>query len=196
MTRMRQNRLLFKKEEEKSMTPRAHLDPRSRDYALQTVEFLKLCLESQRIEKKRIDAELAKIEKYRHWEVLGYPDKDSLLKDKVGMGSAEIDERTRQADETPKVVKSGSVGRGRNRVDNIKPNHQGGTGQSYLLGRMKRVAPEIVQGWVEGKYPSVRQAAIAAGIVKVPTPLQAALKAYNKLSDSDKAEFLRLIGAR
>jgi hypothetical protein len=39
-----------------------------------------------------------------------------------------------------------------------------------------------------GEFPSVRQAAIAAGIVKVPTPFEAAMKAVKKLSAAESAE--------
>lgn len=63
------------------------------------------------------------------------------------------------------------------------------------VAQIAKRRPDILEDMKAGKYPSVRQAAIAAGIVRVPTPLEVALKAYNKLSDSDKAQFHRQIGA-
>ena len=74
-------------------------------------------------------------------------------------------------------------------VDNVNiPMPKGGNQSTYLLKRLKRDAPEIADDYIDGKYPSVRQAAIAAGIVKVPTPYQAALKAVTKLSRSEWLE--------
>lgn len=63
-----------------------------------------------------------------------------------------------------------------------------GNKAEYLLRRLKRDAPEIANDYIDGKYPSVRQAAIAAGIVKVPTKYETALKATSKLSRTEWLE--------
>ena len=62
-------------------------------------------------------------------------------------------------------------------------------GKSYLLKRLKRDNPEIAEDYIQGNYPSVRQAAIAAGIVKVKTPLEIAMAAFKKLTDDEKEVF-------
>ena len=57
-------------------------------------------------------------------------------------------------------------------VDNINLTNdepKGGTSATYLLKRLKRDAPEMAEAYIQGEYKSVRAAAIAAGIVKVPT---------------------------
>ena len=55
----------------------------------------------------------------------------------------------------------------------------------YLLARLARDHPEILDGYERGDYPSVRQAAIAAGIVKLLPPLESVKKAITKLSSED-----------
>jgi hypothetical protein len=46
-----------------------------------------------------------------------------------------------------------------------------GRGANYLISRLKRDRPEILSQLQAGEFPSVRQAAIAAGIVTPDTPL-------------------------
>lgn len=65
-----------------------------------------------------------------------------------------------------------------------------GNGASYIVRRLKRDAPEIAQALARGEYPSARAAGIAAGIIKVPTALEVAQKAWFKLSDRERADFL------
>ena len=60
-----------------------------------------------------------------------------------------------------------------------------GNSQDYLLARLARDHPEILDGYERGDYPSVRQAAIAAGIVKLLPPLESVKKAITKLSSDD-----------
>lgn len=64
-----------------------------------------------------------------------------------------------------------------------------GTDPEYLASRIARDAPEILAKMKEGEYPSVRAAAIDAGMVKVATSLQKAQKVYLKLSESEKIAF-------
>lgn len=76
-----------------------------------------------------------------------------------------------------------------NQGDNITlkgPKIERGTSASYLARRLMRDAPEIFRRLEAGEFPSVRQAAIAAGIVKVPTPLEKARRAVAKLSDEER----------
>jgi hypothetical protein len=58
----------------------------------------------------------------------------------------------------------------------------------YLIARLKRDAPTIAEGLARGEYRSVRQAAIAAGIVKVPTALAQAKRLVNKLGSAEREE--------
>jgi len=58
----------------------------------------------------------------------------------------------------------------------------------YLIARLKRDAPAVAEGLARGEYRSVRQAAIAAGIVKVPTALDQAKRWVKKLDHGEREE--------
>jgi hypothetical protein len=61
----------------------------------------------------------------------------------------------------------GEVGNGRSRDSDGKPTPvKGGNNSDYLVRRLKRDAPEIAKRLAKGEFPSVRAAAIEAGIVK------------------------------
>lgn len=61
---------------------------------------------------------------------------------------------------------------------------------STIIRRLKRDRPDIAEGLANGEYRSARQAAIAAGIIKPPTPLETARKAIYKLTDEEFAQLL------
>ncbi len=63
------------------------------------------------------------------------------------------------------VAVKGSVGRGRNRCSDTTPIGDD-RGADYLTARIARDHPAILQDMQSGKYKSVRQAALAAGIVR------------------------------
>jgi len=66
-----------------------------------------------------------------------------------------------------------------------------GTNPEYLAARIARDRPDILERMKAGEYPSVRAAAIEAGIVKVPTALDTLRKAWTKASADERATFLR-----
>lgn len=65
-----------------------------------------------------------------------------------------------------------------------------GRGAAYLAARLKRDHADIAAQLAAGKFKSVRAAAIAAGIVKPPTPLDLLRRDWSKASDVERAEFL------
>ena len=86
----------------------------------------------------------------------------------------------------------------KNNVDNVNivsSKTKGGNQADYLAARIKRDHPAIAAGIAAGEYPSIRAAAIAAGIVNVPTALEAAKRAALRLNDADRAELLRWLGS-
>ena len=66
----------------------------------------------------------------------------------------------------------------------------GSNSATYLTSRLKRDAPDIAKRLEKGEFKSVRKAAIEAGIVIVPSVLEQAKRAFLKLSDLDRNEFL------
>lgn len=75
-----------------------------------------------------------------------------------------------------------------------KGGNVGGENISYLVRRLRRDAPEIADALERGEYPSARQAAIAAGILKVPTPLDILRAAWRKASKEERDQFIEEIG--
>jgi hypothetical protein len=91
------------------------------------------------------------------------------------------------------TVKQGGDQRSKNiKVDNINID-RGGTGAEYLLRRLAKTEPAIVKRYESGEFPSVRAAAIEAGIIKIPSAVDVAVKAYLKLSTADRSKFANRI---
>ena len=97
----------------------------------------------------------------------------------------------------PALPGHGEVGNSRSRVDIVKSTI-GGNSQSYLAARLKRdldnpekIAPEVSARIKAGEFTSVRAAAVAAGIVKVKTPLQQVQYLWPKLTADERLAFLQ-----
>jgi hypothetical protein len=65
-----------------------------------------------------------------------------------------------------------------------------GTSSSYLLRRLARLGDDWMDRYEAGEFASVRQAAIAAGIVKVPSVLDQLRKLWAKASEADRRTFM------
>ena len=61
---------------------------------------------------------------------------------------------------------------------------------SYLAARIKRDHPDIAERIEAGEFKSMRQAAIAAGIIHVKTPLEQLAYWWKKADDDERAAFL------
>jgi hypothetical protein len=69
-----------------------------------------------------------------------------------------------------------------------------GTGSAYLLRRLARLGGDWLDRYEAGEFGSVRRAAIAAGIVKLPSVLDQLRKLWAKASDADRRTFMEEIG--
>jgi len=81
-------------------------------------------------------------------------------------------------------------GRGKKAVDNIKGFTGGGTSKSYLASRLKRDHPDVAKRVEAGEFRSIRAAAVAAGIVRVKTPLDELNYWWGKASDEERRVFM------
>jgi hypothetical protein len=120
----------------------------------------------------------------------------SGLKEPVSDSRARL---ARLVEETPKLEPHGS-----NQYVSASGNEKGGHSErmsikygensTYLVARLKRDAPKIAARLAVGEFSSVRAAAIEAGIIKVRTPMENLLKAWQKVSKEEqelfKKEFL------
>lgn len=84
--------------------------------------------------------------------------------------------------------------RGKKRVDNVKSS-QGGNDASYLVRRLKRDHPSIAEALARGEYPSARAAAIAAGVVKVPTLLDLFARLWSKASPEEREAIRKAVSS-
>ncbi len=74
----------------------------------------------------------------------------------------------------------------------IKTSDGRGTNKAYTLDRLHRQAPELYEEVKAGNL-SANAAAIKAGFRKKDTPLEAAIKAFNKLSEKERILFIEHI---
>jgi hypothetical protein len=84
-----------------------------------------------------------------------------------------------------------SEARSTDQVANGTLKAKGSNQAAYLAARIKKVRPDIAAAVERGEYRSMRAAAISAGIITPPTPLQIVLKLLPQLSDKDWQQVLR-----
>jgi hypothetical protein len=90
--------------------------------------------------------------------------------------------------EVSKLTDHGTNQHTREGHDNIMSSRQG-TSAAYLAGRLKRDRPDIAAQVEQGKFRSIRAAALEAGIIKEPTPLQLLRRAWAKASPAERRQF-------
>ena len=164
-----------------------------------------LCRQDMQRQATGLQSIIKKLEKHEGWKALGFASLNLLCHATLDLD----DEQVQAIREARRGVTIGQVlaraknveplaehgnqegqNNSRNRVDNIK-SVQGGTSAEYLVRRLKRDRPDIAVALGRGEYSSARAAAIAAGIVKVPTPLQEAKKLVAKMNATERRQLAR-----
>lgn len=179
--------------------PRELRDPRSREYAIQTMRSLKRFLESKTFDAKHVADELHLIKQYKHWEVLGFKDLNAYVRAEVGITLKKLKARLAQdlaADpDVPPALPEGTAGPGRGKT--VADRHGLSTLSSEsverIVRRLKRDHPEIAEALGRGEFVSARAAGIAAGFIKPKTVLEQIVKLLPKLSDDEREELRRLL---
>ena len=85
---------------------------------------------------------------------------------------------------------------GKNQGDFVILKTTRGNASSYLAARIRRDHPEIVKRIEAGEFKSMRRAAIAAGVIRIPTKLELIKRYWKKLSEQERQEFLVWIGSK
>jgi hypothetical protein len=111
---------------------------------------------------------------------------------------AERKDAAKRAKEAKPLKANGEAGNGRSSLDNIKAT-DGGTSAEYLTARIARDNPEILERMKAGEFPSVRAAALEAGIVQkrvsVPIDVTKAASAIQKhFTPEEVAQIFEIIG--
>jgi hypothetical protein len=68
-----------------------------------------------------------------------------------------------------------------------------GNGAAYLSARIARDRPDVLARMKAGEFKSVRAAAVAAGIVRAKTPLDALHAAWRKATAAQRRQFLEAV---
>ena len=72
---------------------------------------------------------------------------------------------------------------------------RGSTQADYILARLERDRPDILNEFHQGVHKSARAAGIAAGIIKVPSNYEQAIKAIGKLTPDELLMLKEYLGA-
>jgi len=165
----------------------------SRPWALWVVGQAKLQREELERDASALRRLISKMQKHEAWKALGVPSFDMLCTTQLRLSADEVSSvlkaRKGQSLGTVLGTHGGKREKGK-QVDNIKL--KGGTQSAYLAARLRRDHPTAV--FDESIRGSVRQAAIAAGIVKVPSVLDRLRKLWSKASDADRRTFMDEVG--
>jgi hypothetical protein len=87
--------------------------------------------------------------------------------------------------------KHGRPAKGEEKGDNV--TFKRGNQAAYFLARLKRDRPDLLESFYKGDFKSARAAAIAAGIIKVKTPLEQLRTIWRKANEDERRIFLKEI---
>ena len=165
----------------------------SRPWALWVVGQAKLQRDELERDASALRRLIAKMQKHEAWKALGVPSFDMLCTTQLRLSSDEVSAvlKARKGQSLGVVLgKPGQYGRGRPKpaTDSVGYSRSNGTTNDYLAARLRRDHPDAV--FDESVRGSVRQAAIAAGIVKVPSVLEKLRKTWAKASEADRRTFM------
>ena len=164
-------------------------EPGTLSWCYQTVFLLKLNWQDKMLSERDWLKILGELKDHKVWEKIPpddpYGSLDELLKVEVGVDEDTINVEVQEAREMP--LREGPGGNVKTlHVDNINmKDRPTGTSKSYLLRRMARDFPEVLDQIETGEFKSTRQAAIHCGIIKVKTPLEELLTIAKKLNTED-----------
>lgn len=161
----------------------------SRPWALWVVGQAKLQRDELERDATALRRLIGKMQKHEAWKALGVPSFDMLCTTQLRLSSDEVDAvlRARKGQTVGAVLRKvgrPKVGEGNDRSSTISTRDN-----AYLAARLRRDHPDAV--FDEAVRGSVRQAAIAAGIVKVPSVLDQLRKLWAKATPAERRAFLR-----
>ena len=177
----------------------------SRPWALWLLGVTKLTRDELERDSSSLKELLERLHKHKAWKALGVPSFDMLCTTELRLSSDEVE--AIQASGTHQKLgivlakaqhareQAVEVRRGNNQhtvdVDNVNihPAKRGGNGSEYLLRRLAKTAPDILDRYEAGEFKSVRAASIAAGHIKVATVLERLLKLWEKATEAERSAF-------
>lgn len=138
------------------------------------------------------------VEREQPWKPLGLKSSADFIKAVTGRTEKAIRKEITKAQHARAQAVEVRQG-GDQRSANINHNNimidpvKQGTGSEYLLRRLAKTAPDILDRYEAGEFKSVRAASIAAGHIKVATVLQRLLKLWEKATEAERRKFKQAI---
>lgn len=165
----------------------------SRPWALWVVGQAKLQRDELERDASALRRLIGKMQKHEAWKVLGVPSFDMLCTTQLRLSADEVAAvlKARKGQSLGTVLGGHGGKREKGKQGANSTLSRGSTQSSYLAARMRRDHPDAV--FDESVRGSVRKAAIAAGIVKVPSVLNQLRKLWAKASDADRRTFMEEI---
>lgn len=165
----------------------------SKPWALWVVGQAKLQRDELERDASALRRLIGKMQKHEAWKALGVPSFDMLCTTQLRLSADEVSAvlKARKGQSLGVVLaKKGTYGRGRPKPESDRSDivTSKGNGPAYLAARLRRDHPDAV--FDESVRGSVRHAAIAAGIVKVPSVLEKLRKLWAKATDADRQTFM------
>jgi hypothetical protein len=190
-----------------SVIPRNAREPGSPEWCSQTVSLLKESYKVVRIDHRRFDEYLSEVRAHKAWEKVPignpYGTEDRMMMVELGRHSDEIKKELdaiKRQEEVPLArAQAKAVDPKGGRPNKETPTKgrslgkQGPNTNERLLRRLARDHPDTLDAYERGEYPSVRAAAIAAGIIKPPTPFEQIKKLIPKLTDAQRQELRAML---
>ena len=161
----------------------------SRPWALWVVGQAKLQRDELERDASALRRLIGKMQKHEAWKALGVPSFDMLCTTQLRLSSEEVSAvlKARKGQSVGAVLRK--VGRPKAGEGNDSNRSiSAGAGPAYLAARLRRDHPGA--DFDESVRGSVRQAAIAAGIVKVPSVLDQLRRLWAKASEADRRTFM------
>ena len=180
----------------------------SRPWAVWLLGVTKLTRDELERDSSSLKELLERLQKHEAWKALGVPSFDMLCTTQLRLSSDEVAaiQKSGKHQKLGIVLAKAQHARaqavevrrgGDQRSDSTKPDNiridSGGTGSEYLLRRLAKTAPDILDRYEAGEFKSVRAASIAAGHIKVATVLQRLLKLWEKATEAERRKFKQAV---
>jgi len=163
----------------------------SRSWALWLINQAKLRRDELERDASSLRRLIAKMQKHEAWKALGIPSFDMLCITQLQLSAEEVASvlKARKGQTVGSVLRRvgrPKAGEGNGANGNIS---KGENHTTYLAARLRRDHPDAE--FDESVRGSVRKAAIAAGIVKVPGRVEQLLKLWKKATKEERTEFMK-----
>jgi hypothetical protein len=173
----------------------------SRPWAIWLLGVTKLTRDELDRDSSSLKELLERLHKHEAWKALGVPSFDMLCTTQLRLSSDEVAAIQKSGKRQTLGIVLAKAQHARAQAvevrqgahhNNIMMNKQG-TGSEYLLRRLAKTAPDILDRYEAGEFKSVRAASIAAGHIKVATVLERLLKLWEKATEAERRKFRQAV---